>query len=317
MTEQAIRTALLEQLRTRLPDKKQFVQQLGKLLGITRESVYRRMRGEVALSLEEAVKIARMFDISLDAVIHSPAGGACQMKLLNEQAVSSAKDVVLTQYVETLHRLTAQFGSQVWYSCHSLPLTFLFGYEALSRFSRFKCAYRDGCLESGGLSGAAVPPEVRKMQSEIVTASRRIGHSSYLFDAHLFRAVVREIQFFGEIGLLSAEDRQTLKTELLQMLDEMEALAVGGRFGNGRSLSFFVSSLPIDNNYTCFKAPGFRQCMIEVFLSGGLFSYDARPYTLVRDWMQSLIKTSTLISECGELQRSRFFKRQREMVDGL
>ena len=44
---------------------------------------------------------------------------------------------------------------------------------------------------------------------------------------------------------------------------------------------------------------------------------DAGIFRSLKEWIQSLKKFSTLISESGEMQRIQFFKQQREIIDTL
>ena len=58
----------LKFVQTRIPDHLNVVDTLGELLGIGADSTYRRLRGETALSFEEAQLISSYFGISMDAV---------------------------------------------------------------------------------------------------------------------------------------------------------------------------------------------------------------------------------------------------------
>ena len=44
---------------------------------------------------------------------------------------------------------------------------------------------------------------------------------------------------------------------------------------------------------------------------------DEQVFNSVKEWIHSLKKFSTLISQSGEMQRIKFFKMQREIVEGL
>ncbi len=44
---------------------------------------------------------------------------------------------------------------------------------------------------------------------------------------------------------------------------------------------------------------------------------DSEMFNSLKDWIQSLKKFSTMISESGEMQRIQFFNRQREIINTL
>ncbi len=58
----------LQLVQQRIPNHLNVVDTLGELLGIGTDSTYRRLRGETALSFEEAQLISSHFGISMDAV---------------------------------------------------------------------------------------------------------------------------------------------------------------------------------------------------------------------------------------------------------
>ena len=61
-----IQSLFLDKVRARLPDNVSFADELGDLLNISRDSAYRRIRGETILSLEEVKALYIRFGISVD-----------------------------------------------------------------------------------------------------------------------------------------------------------------------------------------------------------------------------------------------------------
>src|SRR5258706_16453490 len=65
----SIQSSFLDQVKKRLPDNLSFVDELAEILAISRDSSYRRIRGETVLSLEEVKKLYDRFGISLDVIL--------------------------------------------------------------------------------------------------------------------------------------------------------------------------------------------------------------------------------------------------------
>ena len=72
----SVQSLFFEQIRKRLPPHVSFVDELAELLDISRDSAYRRMRGETVLSLDEVKKLAVQFKISVDSIISPSADSA-------------------------------------------------------------------------------------------------------------------------------------------------------------------------------------------------------------------------------------------------
>src|SRR5580765_3594871 len=62
-------SSFLERVKSRLPANVSFVDELAEILNISRDSAYRRIRGETVLSLDEVKKLYDRFGISLDVIL--------------------------------------------------------------------------------------------------------------------------------------------------------------------------------------------------------------------------------------------------------
>jgi hypothetical protein len=66
VTADSIQTRLLDQIKKRLPAHITLADELAELLSISRDSAYRRIRGETVLSLDEAKKLYDRYGVSID-----------------------------------------------------------------------------------------------------------------------------------------------------------------------------------------------------------------------------------------------------------
>ncbi len=64
-----IQSVFLGQIRNRLPESTSFADELAELLNVSRDSAYRRIRGETVLSLDEVKKLYDQYGVSLDVFV--------------------------------------------------------------------------------------------------------------------------------------------------------------------------------------------------------------------------------------------------------
>ena len=57
--------------------------------------------------------------------------------------------------------------------------------------------------------------------------------------------------------------------------------------------------------------------MIRIYSINAITTQDDGMFRSLKEWVQSLKKFSTQISESGEMQRIRFFNEQREIINTL
>jgi len=108
-----------------------------------------------------------------------------------------------------------------------------------------------------------------------------------------------------------------LKKELLELLDELEEIAVRGAFKSGKEVSIYIANINFEATYSYIATSSYKLSLIRLFAINSITSHDENVFRNVKEWVDSLRKYSVLISQSGEIQRSKFFKDQREIVNGL
>ncbi|MCC8143307.1 MAG: hypothetical protein LIO97_04940 [Tannerellaceae bacterium] len=102
------------------------------------------------------------------------------------------------------------------------------------------------------------------------------------------------------------------------MLNNLEEIAQTGHFENGNSVHFYVSQLDLDTTHSYIYAdPNTHLSLLKGFTGTDIFSTDLQATQRIQTWIRSLQRTSILISETAEVQRLRFFEKQREVVNTL
>ena len=98
----------------------------------------------------------------------------------------------------------------------------------------------------------------------------------------------------------------------------MEVLAARGMYREtGNPILFYISNINFDASYSYLEAQNYRLSIIRAFILNTVVSLDLKAYEIVRHWLQSLLKSSTMISVSGEQQRILFFEKQRKIIDSL
>ena len=131
----AMNTELINILKNRTPERENTVDLLMNIIPIGKEAAYRRLRGEIPFSLEEAVTICQKLNVSLDVLAGTKLD---DMYAFHSNAVFSDKPM------EEYHKMMSQITRAVEYIKDSpesisyradktLPQEFLFRYESLSQ----------------------------------------------------------------------------------------------------------------------------------------------------------------------------------------
>ena len=147
--------------------------------------------------------------------------------------------------------------------------------------------------------------------------TQQMKTTDYIWDNTVFEHVVRDIQFFSEIHLVSEEDKELIKDDLLLLTDELEELAGKGKYETGNDVRIYISNIKFDATYSYVATPPSHISMIRIYSINAITTQDDGMFRSLKEWVQSLKKFSTQISESGEMQRIRFFNEQREIINTL
>src|SRR6476620_11210490 len=92
-----IQSQFLDQIKKRISSNLSFSDELDEILNISRDSVYRRIRGETILSLEEAKILFNHFGVSIDALFSDSS----EMVIFHRRVVDN-KDYNIEKWLNSI-----------------------------------------------------------------------------------------------------------------------------------------------------------------------------------------------------------------------
>jgi hypothetical protein len=312
---------LLGAIEKKLPDKTKLVEILMKTLSMEKGAIYRRLRGEVPFTFYEVVKIAEELDISLNSFIYSDSVQVDRFELdfveytnMNEMDYKQWED-----YIALIKSAKDDPHSELAESSNVLPLSIYGGFDSLSKFFLFKYQYL--LHESEGriaFSDIVVSERLLRILQSYYLASKNFANATYVWDNLIFRYLVTDIQFFFAINLISDNEVQEIKEDLFALLDHIETIALTGCFEEtGNSVSFYISDINLDADYSYVQINNFCMSHVRTFIVNSVASTDLSSYSKMKGWIDSLKKSSTLITQSGIAYRAEFLKKQRQIISEL
>ena len=162
-----------------------------------------------------------------------------------------------------------------------------------------------------------LPQKLINIQKDYVDMTKHFHSIDYIWDSMIFQHLINDIQYFSSIHLISNEAKEDIKKELFLLTNELEDLATKGKTENGNTVRIYVSHINFEATYSYVETNNIQLSLIRVYSINSLTTMDNEIFCSLKEWIQSLKKFSTLISESGEMQRIQFFKQQREIIDTL
>ncbi|UII25590.1 hypothetical protein LVD15_20120 [Fulvivirga maritima] len=303
------------------------VTELCDLLAVSTDSVYRRLRGDTDLNLDELSKICNHFNISIDSFI-------CKNSTKVHFQPVWHNDLEFN-YVEYLRNLKSEMGAlsdtpdcRLFYSSKDLPLFYNLLIPELSAFKGFfweKSVAQLPQLRNSKFSVENINEEIISLAEDILSSYNTIN-TSELWNDGVLTSTLNQIQFYNDSGFFSDENDFLVLLEKLQsLIDHCEEQADTGSkftFGNEPDTStknyyLYHSDILIGDNtvildlntqLSVYKAHNIIDNMVtqhENFCKRTLQMHE------------NFLSTATLISSTNQRERIRFFNRLRDKVEAV
>ena len=313
---------LLFQLRSRIPQNSKLVTKLVDILPLEKEAVYRRLRQEVPFTFEEIVTIAKEFSISLDNMLGVDARTTLPFRFQsNENEYPVKIDYsLLEEYLQAIKDVASDSAGKISSVANLLPQLFYIGFKFIYRFYYFKWRYYSiPAHQTKSYHEIILPKQLIQIVEDIFVYSKKIKTVYFILDNRIFQDFINDVTYFNSIRLVRNEDVLCIKDELFHFLDYMETIATNGFIDDPSNKVFiYISDTSIDTSYSCIDSQSsFRFALIWSFIFNSVLTFDEETLNIMKHRVQSIIRTSTLLSVTGEKQRTVYFEKQRKIVEQL
>ena len=131
----------------------------------------------------------------------------------------------------------------------------------------------------------------------------------------MFHYLVTDMLFFASINLITPEELKELQEELILLLEKLERFTAKGLHEDtGNEMYIYLSNINLDTSYCYLGSPNYQLSMLKAFTLNVISSFDLETFNRLKSWMNSLKRSSTLITVSGEKERVRFFSDQHRLV---
>lgn len=310
-------------IRQCLPEGTVLAHILMDLLSLGKESIYRRLRGEIEFTLDEIIKISSRFGISIDDIIES-GNISSKWAILNLDKLFSYENYIkqycdrLNEYSNIFQNMQAAKRAYINSASNTMPVTFLLPFKKLSHFRHYKWYYfMKGAKPDFLFSDMILPDEIRKAEEHLVKEGRKIPLTTIIIDEHIFSCIINDIRFFYMQQLITKNELQELKQELLDLLSSIEVLVERGGYDTGNNLMIYLCKINIDSTYYHVEYDNEELCFQRAFYVDLICFNNTKFCRKQREWIDLLKRFSILLTQSGDKQRLEFFQRQRLLIKSL
>ncbi|MGG9964560.1 helix-turn-helix domain-containing protein [Ferruginibacter sp. SUN106] len=325
MTEPNLQKELFAYIKEGLPAHISLVDTLAELLDISYDSVYRRLRGEKPITLDELKLLCEKFNLSLDQVLQLRSN---KILFTDPEADNDVKD--FKEYLGGLLQVFEQFKQakqkEMLYLSKDVPFFHFFYFKELAAFKAF---FWDKSI----LNNPVYDGKTFSIKNYDVSESFAMGQkilqgynempSSELWNYESINSTILQIEYYRDAGIFDTKEDLALVVDscdaMLQHLQKqaekgIKFLPGAGEAGYKASLKLYINEIILGNNSIMVELDGHRISFINYIVLKYISTMDKKFTEKTFDNFNNLVSRSVMISGTGEKERVKFFKTLRDRV---
>jgi len=315
-----LKNTIASKILSNIPLRVKPIDYLMESLNISRESVYRRIRGDISFTFEEIAKLSIDLGFSIDELVMKdmPAHIFFDLHASNTQDPSEVFLIKFQQYFQNIFDTSSVKEIKSSMILNRVPLEFIVLFDTLFKFSYYRWMHQFQEISlKYSYSDIIVPDNLVCLQHQATENLKRVYSNIFIFDSNIFLNLIREIQYYYKRRLISDDDYLRLKDDLAGLVDMVENIAQTGYYISNTKYSFYLSSLNIESSsrFTEFGEHVQSQFFIEALEP--ITISNPNLCAIHKKWLDSMRKYSTLISLSNEILQARYFNRQRAYIEEI
>jgi hypothetical protein len=326
-----IQNVLFARIKLRLNKDESFVDVISELFNSSKDSAYRRIRGETLLNIDELRILSLEYKISLDELLLGVTNGM----FFNYKSVRRSGldfNVYFKEMAETMERLSTAPNAHMLYAAWDVPIFHYFNFPEVMLFKTYfwrKSVWDDPALrdtdfrlnELMAVHGEVIKKEGQRiLDAYIKTPATEIWHDWTL------ESTLKQIEFGVDSGFfVKKEDYMVLFEQLYQLIEHVEDQAKAGfKFKYGQkpekstdNYELYLNEIFFLNNTIIAEADNMREVFVIHESVNYLTTTNPQFCEETADWMQVQKKKSILLTHSSERERNKFFKKQYDKIEKM
>lgn len=319
MQPDSIQSSFLEQVRQRLSPNLSFSDELAEILNISRDSAYRRIRGETLLSLQEVKAICTHFKISLDNLL-SPNS---EMVSFHHRAIDPNQftfEKWLKSVLDNLQMINSFPQKELIYSAKDVPFFHYYHFPELAAFKMF--FWMKSYHNYPQYANEKFRPEL--ISKELLATGKRALDlyceisSTEIWSDETCNVTLNQINYYYECGYITSEYALKMYDQFAEMIAVIQENASSGSKNKGdHNFNLYKNEILIAETTILFKM-GDKRATFITYNTMNLLSTSQEGFCdHIEKYLNNLQNKSILISTTGEKERNKFFKRMQDKIQHM
>jgi hypothetical protein len=301
-----------------------FVDEVANALDIGYDAAYRRINHKTNLTLEEGVKLAKHFKVSLNKLYEVGSEHSILVEkspiIFNEEKLES----YFTQSIENLIPLTKLKSASILYSAKDIPLFYTLKDSFITRYKIYvwlKLTNKEMTKNKISFDKfiETIPNSLLEKAYELGRTYNYINITEFWND-NTINGTIQQIIYFYESQLLSKELALKICDDLEEIIHHVERQTINQSIINSKnnaSYNLYKSDLLTMSNIIMVKTSFKKAFFIPYTVLEYLKVEHQETCDTMEDFFERQMTNSKLLAHSGEKDRTLFFNRMHQKINTL
>ncbi|EJL74857.1 hypothetical protein PMI13_00736 [Chryseobacterium populi] len=299
---------LLKEIRKKI-GLKSLNDEIANVLTISYDAAHRRTSLKTKLSFEEALELAKYYQISLNQFITSDH----QIVVQKTSAVTETKDLqsFFQNNLSVFENLPLSDEMTIYYSAKDIPFFYTLSDTLLSRFKVY--------VWMNLLNAKQVFIPFLQFSSPYFEEDTKELRKKYeeqnvveLWNNMTISSILQQISFYCDTGLLQKKEAKIILSELKELIEYIEQ-----KTENNPKFHLYENELMHLSNDIFFHHPKQSLFAIPTNMFGYILINDSKTCSETLNYFEHQIKNSRSLNESGNRDRKMFFNKMYEQIENL
>lgn len=302
----------LSKIKETLPVNVSLNDTVAEILDISYDAAHRRTSLKSKLSLEEAIKLSRYFNMSIDQLY--AVGQQHIVAVEKTQVITSQTN--LESYFEAsyanLKQIVTMKDSEIIYSAKDLPIFYTASDNLLSRFKMYVW------LQLLSEDNKVITFENFAPSVSLVSAASRLGELydnlkvTEIWDITTINSTLKQIHFYYKSTLLTHKMALTLCDDLKKLIEKIEH-----KVATDTQYQLYYNELLLMNNTALVKTPIIKTLFVPYTILSYYKTSDTETLLQVDRHLQRQMRNSKLLTTAGKKEQRIFFNKIVKKIEAL
>ncbi len=319
MQEQFIRY-----LKEKTQNHTSFVEEIATILDIGYDAAYRRINLKTSLSLEESVKLAKHYKISLNNLFEVGSQNSILTELSPPIHNKEGLELYFKQSLNNVLPLTQLKSASIIYSAKDIPLFHTLKDSFLSRYKIY--VWLKDVDTNMTKSKVTFDDFIKIIPDSLLENAYKLGevykdiNITEIWNNTTINGTLQQVLYYFEAGALSKKLALLICTDIEDVIRHVEKQAIQQSIIGSKNkaiYNLYINDIHTMSNTIMVKTP-YKKVFFTPFTVISYFKIEHQPTCeLMHDFFEKQMSISKLLVNAGEKDRSLFFNRMHQKINRL